>query len=121
MDYRYNFNVKLNILFLYLSDRHISYLFLKHPPLSFTQSQFGYYSSYGTLLTCTCLLVVVPILKKRFQIADSVLYCLALGSVAVDMLIMGLSFSSWVVWLGKYTVLYEFLNYLRINIIETIT
>lgn len=89
------------------TDWYISYLYLKHPPLAFTQTQYGFYTGYRMLVACICTLVAVPIAKERFKISDSILYPIAIGSFAVDMLIMGLSSSSWMIWLGKYPLLIE--------------
>ena len=85
-----------------ISAYSVQYLFLKHPPLEFSQTLYGIYEGWSMLLTLSVNGFFVPLLKKRFNLPDMPLLIIAIITHALSAVVMALSTHAWMVFTGKF-------------------
>ena len=79
----------------------ITYIYLRHPPLSMNQSQYGVEHALENAVGIVALLVIVPIARKVFNVRDSLLIIGSTISRALFLLMMGLSRVTWLIYICK--------------------
>ena len=77
------------------------YVFVLHPPLSWDASLYGYCSGYDKLLSGLCQLLVLPVLASVLKVRRTLLIIVATACQMASTLVIGLSFVTWMVFLGK--------------------
>ncbi|RNA40230.1 putative leucine--tRNA mitochondrial [Brachionus plicatilis] len=79
----------------------LQYLYLIKKPISLTQIEYGIYKASSTLCRAISLLVILPILKRYFQIADYYLLVIGLTSEFLNLIVFTVAAEiTWFVWLG---------------------
>ena len=76
----------------------VSYLFLKRRPLSWSQTTYGIFVGIYKFITAAALLTLVPLMKNKFRMHDSLIIILAIISTSLGELFFGLSTKSWMVF-----------------------
>lgn len=79
----------------------MSYLFYMHEPLNWSQSVYGYYIGYHSLLAFTSNLLLLPLLKRRFHVADEVLLLVGMSCEMAGRIWTGFCRTTWMVFIGK--------------------
>ena len=87
----------------------VSYLFLKRRPLSWSQTTYGIFVGIYKFITAAALLTLVPLMKNKFRMHDSLIIILAIISTSLGELFFGLSTKSWMVFLCKLPFLFRFI------------
>jgi hypothetical protein len=80
----------------------IAYLYLRKSSISLTQAEYGYYRAARTFLLGISLLIILPILKNRLNLSDSI--CIVIGTISrsiVD-LIYAFANKKYQIFLSKY-------------------
>ncbi len=84
----------------------VGYLFLMRYPLNWSQSLFGYYVGFLLTIRGINLLVLIPLLKVRFQIRDTTLFFLGILSFATSEFLFAFVRATWQVFTGEYWYIY---------------
>ncbi|GAB1598348.1 proton-coupled folate transporter-like isoform X2, partial [Argonauta hians] len=90
------------LMFLIMGESDIKLLYLRHSPISATVTQVGYYSSLSNLVQGIGLLVLLPLLKRCFNVNDFILCLTGLTSRIAGSTILGLSQSITMVYLVPF-------------------
>ncbi len=80
----------------------IGYVFLIHPPLSFNQTQYGYFRGVHEACSAVALLLAIPLFTKRLRLSDTGLLLLGLISCMLGEVILGFSATPSLVYVGTY-------------------
>lgn len=88
----------------------IDYLFLIKKPLTLSQKSYGLLRGLITLFRGIALLVVLPLLKKKLQVSDNVLYTFGLASDTLNAVVFSVApLAKDLIWLSP--IVYMFSNY----------
>jgi MFS family permease len=88
--------------FVTSGESSIAYLYLRKSSISLTQAEYGYYRAARTFLLGISLLIILPILKNRLNLSDSI--CIVIGTISrsiVD-LIYAFANKKYQIFLSKY-------------------
>ena len=77
------------------------YLFVRHHPLNWGPSLYGYYSGFSTGTGCLCNLVVIPVLSKVYGVKDTILIIIGIVSFILGDILFGISTQTWMIFMGK--------------------
>lgn len=86
---------------------HLSYLHLKHEPLSWSQSMYGYFRGVSNGIRALTIFLLVPLLRKKLPLQDPQLMMLAFATYAISRTVFGLSTKTWLVFMGNLTSNYS--------------
>eukprot|EP00914_Ancora_sagittata_P001415 GHVO01003687.1.p1 GENE.GHVO01003687.1~~GHVO01003687.1.p1 ORF type:complete len:482 (+),score=17.98 GHVO01003687.1:114-1559(+) len=76
----------------------LSYLFLRHEPLSWTPTMFGHFSGLNAGLRGVCLLVALPLMKKYARMTDTSIMIIGSVSGVFSLVVFGFSSKTWMVY-----------------------
>ena len=79
----------------------IYYLYYRHYPLYWSQSLYGYYTGYSSLVAFTANLLFLPMLKERLHVSDELLLLIGLLSDMVGRFWTGVCVKTWMVFISK--------------------
>ena len=82
----------------------LKYLYVRHPPLGWDPTMYGYFSGFDTALSGLCLLLALPLLTKVAKVKDTVLILAASVSNMAANVMMGLSTTTWMVFMGEHWI-----------------
>ncbi|ELT95720.1 hypothetical protein CAPTEDRAFT_180882 [Capitella teleta] len=80
----------------------LSYLFLRHEPLSWTPTMFGHFSGLNAGLRGICLLLALPLMKKYAKMTDTMIMIIGSVSGILSLVVFGVSTETWMVYLVPF-------------------
>ena len=94
--------LKLYILLSSFSAHSLEFLYFRHPPLSWSQTLYGYYNGFSNLIHAFASLIILPILKQTAGCLDESLLAVGIVSDMLGRTWTGLCKTTWMVFLSKY-------------------
>ena len=76
----------------------VTLLFVRHRPLEWTKSEYGYLLAVNFAAIGSCLLFVLPLLSERFQIKDTTIIIGVVCFKIVRLLVMAFAREDWLVY-----------------------
>lgn len=75
-------------------------IFTRHPPLSWSQTTLGLYKGTESFLRGLAILTLLPLIKKRLHVRDSVVIILGLVSRIVSLIVLGTGTTTTILFAG---------------------
>lgn len=80
----------------------LQYLYLIKKPIALSQIEYGIYKATSTFCRAISLLIVLPVIKRYFQMPDYYLLIIGLTSEFLNLIVFTVAAEiTWFVWLGK--------------------
>ena len=86
-------------LLLHYPGPGLSYLFLRHAPISFSTVVYGYYIGTTMAVKSVCLLIFLPLARRLFNITSTEVMIVSLLSAIAGNSLLGASRNQWMVFL----------------------
>jgi hypothetical protein len=105
-NYKYIINSLFLLYFLAASNSigimSIQYLYLIKEPISLTSTEYGMFKAANTFCKSISLLIILPILKRKFNVHDLILLLGGLSSEFITLIIFAVaSIATNLIWIGK--------------------
>jgi PCFT/HCP family folate transporter-like MFS transporter 1/3 len=90
--------------FLLSGENDVLLLYLKRFPRSWSYTLYGYFSGAQNLTRGAAVLLLLPLLKRGAKLRDTTLVLAGLVSKMAGLLVLGLSQSTWMVFIGQFII-----------------
>ncbi|XP_074651711.1 lysosomal proton-coupled steroid conjugate and bile acid symporter SLC46A3-like isoform X2 [Tubulanus polymorphus] len=93
------FGAFLGGFFAFSAHNDLAYLYLRHAPRNFTQTEYGYYLGFTNAMSGIGLIVILPLFKHYLLLWDTILIIIGFSARGIALIVLAVSMVKWLVFL----------------------